>query len=561
MFGPEIITKTYRVAVVPTPEQISAFCQISGCCRLVYNWGLEQQRASVNSTPRVEVSISDQNKSLTFLKKIKTFLKDAPAQSLQGALVDLHEAISRYKSGQNEAPTFRRKSDPEGFRFPQPEQFSIRKIPKEVRSAGGVRSRGAARHKTRYLHAPKFGMTSKDNGPIEIVLHQPIEGKIKTCTIKRSGASFVACFTTEIKRKTRRHSKAHPAVDRMIETDSTLGEQTRKPKRGKSGPQRQQWQAHLNERRAKKKRSRATQKALIASRASALPKFTPAELKSLRMMGIDRNVTNPIVTSDGDIFGNVTLSDKLKRKQTKLQRIIARKEEALRKVHGRAPGASLKGLTSPKGLIRARRRLTAFHAMVARKRKDLIHKITSWMVQQADIFVIEDLQVENMTSSAKGTIEEPGSNVAQKSGLNKAILDKGWGEFARQLEYKCRWASRRGGTQKILLRVSPAYTSQRCFNCKSVDKASRKADAYHCTSCGHIDHADINAAKNIRELGLEDLARACGLGLEDLPVDLLSRMPHKTNVVGGSPMVLPPEDMLTRAPMNEEEILLGSFPA
>ena len=69
--------------------------------------------------------------------------------------------------------------------------------------------------------------------------------------------------------------------------------------------------------------------------------------------------------------------------------------------------------------------------------------------------MLEDLQVRNMSRSAKGTVEEPGKNVA-KAGLNKAILDQGWGMFRHMLEYKQHW---RGGE---VIAVNPRYTSQTC---------------------------------------------------------------------------------------------------
>jgi len=544
MFGPEIIVKTYRVPIVATPEQISAFRQISGCCRLVYNWALEWQKAHAriilkSETGKTKVlSKNDQINGIPALKKIKSFLKDCPSQALQAAVGDLHDGIARHLSGQNEEPTWRRRSDPESFRFPQGNQFSIRKIPKEIRTKGGIISRGGAKAKARYLHAPKFGMTAKDHGPIEIVVHRPIKGKMKTCTIKRSGDTFYAAITTEIRRKDNGDPALRQAgVERMIATDPTLGTQTRKPSSKGSKAQRAKWQADRNERKAKSKRRRKEQNAVVAGRAKRLGLIDPKLLEGLRVMGIDRNVMHPFVTSDGDIFGEIALTPRMKKRMVKLQRIIARKEEALRKKNGRKSGASLKGLRSTLALLRARRKLAELHAHIRRKRSDAIHKITTWMVGRADIFVIEDLEVQNMTASAKGTADEPGKNVAQKSGLNSAILDKGWGEFVRQLEYKCLWASRRHGAKKILLRVRPAHTSQRCFECKSVDGESRNGEIYHCTACGHRGHADINAAKNIRELGLEELARACMLDLEDLPIDLLKRDAKAKNVAGGWPVV------------------------
>ena len=81
------------------------------------------------------------------------------------------------------------------------------------------------------------------------------------------------------------------------------------------------------------------------------------------------------------------------------------------------------------------------------------------MVKNHDVICVEDLCIKNMTKSAKGTVSKPGRNVRQKSGLNRAILNQGWGEFLFCLEYKL---ALKGG---ILERVSPQYTSQTCPIC------------------------------------------------------------------------------------------------
>jgi putative transposase len=112
------------------------------------------------------------------------------------------------------------------------------------------------------------------------------------------------------------------------------------------------------------------------------------------------------------------------------------------------------------------------------------------------MIVIEDLKVSNMSKSAKGDMEKPGKNVNAKSGLNRSILDQGWAEARRQLEYKQVW---RGG---IVFAVPAQYTSQKCSGCGHVDKASRPSqDTYCCTTCGMEMNADVNAAKNILAAG------------------------------------------------------------
>lgn len=117
--------------------------------------------------------------------------------------------------------------------------------------------------------------------------------------------------------------------------------------------------------------------------------------------------------------------------------------------------------------------------------------------------VLEDLRTRIMTSTAKGTIAAPGSQVRQKAGLNRAILDKGW----HQLELALRSAARYTGCRVV--KVPAAYTSQTCSRCRSVDPASRESQArFRCTTCGHAENADVNAAKNVLADGLS--VSACG---------------------------------------------------
>ena len=115
---------------------------------------------------------------------------------------------------------------------------------------------------------------------------------------------------------------------------------------------------------------------------------------------------------------------------------------------------------------------------------------------------MEDLKVKNMSKSASGTQEEPGQKVAQKSGLNRAILRQGWGSFRTMMEYKTNWYGSR------LILVSPKNTSRRCCQCGYTHEGNRQTQAeFLCLQCGHNEDADKNAANNIRRLGLESLGR------------------------------------------------------
>lgn len=146
-------------------------------------------------------------------------------------------------------------------------------------------------------------------------------------------------------------------------------------------------------------------------------------------------------------------------------------------------------------------RISRLHIRIADARRDFQHKTSTTISKSHAVVVIEDLKIANMSKSAKGTKEKPGKNVKAKSGLNKTILDQGWYEFRRQLEYKQLW---RGGQ---VVTVSAAYTSQMCSCCGHKASENRKSqEDFLCLWCGHQEHADINAAKNIEAAGSAVLA-------------------------------------------------------
>jgi putative transposase len=152
---------------------------------------------------------------------------------------------------------------------------------------------------------------------------------------------------------------------------------------------------------------------------------------------------------------------------------------------------------------KAKARVQKVHTRIANARKDFLHKTTTTISQNHALVCIEDLQVRNMSKSSKGNSERHGKMVRQKSGLNRAILDQGWGEFRRQLEYKVSWS---GG---ILLAVPPHHTSQTCPCCANVSKDNRQTQAkFLCVDCGYENHADVVGAINVLERGYRLLA--CG---------------------------------------------------
>jgi transposase len=145
-----------------------------------------------------------------------------------------------------------------------------------------------------------------------------------------------------------------------------------------------------------------------------------------------------------------------------------------------------------KGSSRRRRVKTAIAKLKARegdRRKDWAEQISTRLARRFDVIRLEDLHISGMTRSARGTMTQPGRNVQQKTGLNRAILASGWGLLTRRLEDKAP-----GRVE----RVSPAFTSQRCSACGHVAADSRESQAlFRCTACGYTGNADVNAAKNI----------------------------------------------------------------
>jgi putative transposase len=141
------------------------------------------------------------------------------------------------------------------------------------------------------------------------------------------------------------------------------------------------------------------------------------------------------------------------------------------------------------------------HTRIANCRKDYLHKASNQISNNHAMIVIEDLRVSNMSKSSKGNAEQHGKNVKAKSGLNKSILDQGWYEFRRQLEYKQLW---NGG---LVVAVPAQHTSQTCPCCGHVSKANRQTQArFKCVECDYTNNADVVGALNVLERGHRLLA-------------------------------------------------------
>jgi putative transposase len=146
-------------------------------------------------------------------------------------------------------------------------------------------------------------------------------------------------------------------------------------------------------------------------------------------------------------------------------------------------------------------KVARLHGKVRRQRLDHAHKTACALVRDHDLIAHENLQVANMTARPKPRPDGDGGHqpngAAAKAGLNKSILDAGWGTFLRILAAKAESAGR------TVIAVNPRHTSQRCAQCGHTAAGNRVTQAeFRCLACGHHAHADVNAAINILRAGL-----------------------------------------------------------
>lgn len=199
---------------------------------------------------------------------------------------------------------------------------------------------------------------------------------------------------------------------------------------------------------------------------------------SASAIGIDLGITRFATLSDGSFLRPLNSFRKLEKKLAREQRKLARK------------------VKSSANWQKQKNKITRLHIRIADTRNDYLHKASATISKNHAVVVLEDLRIRNMSASAKGTIEEPGRNVRAKAGLNRAILDQGWYEFRRQLEYKEQW---RGGR---VVAVPSLYTSQTCPDCGHVAADNRRSQVrFLCQVCGFAENADMVGAMNILRAG------------------------------------------------------------
>jgi putative transposase len=188
-------------------------------------------------------------------------------------------------------------------------------------------------------------------------------------------------------------------------------------------------------------------------------------------VGLDRGVSVSVALSTGEMLHCIGLVRRERDRLTRLERRLARAKRGSKR----------------RGKVKAA--VARLKAREVDRRRDWCEKTSTDLARRFDLIRVENLDIKSMTRTARGTVEAPGRNVRQKAGLNRSVQRSGWGFMVQRLEEKAPGR---------VVRVNPAFTSQRCSACGCVDRESRKSQAlFLCTTCGYACNADVNAAKNI----------------------------------------------------------------
>lgn len=197
-------------------------------------------------------------------------------------------------------------------------------------------------------------------------------------------------------------------------------------------------------------------------------------------VGIDLGITHFAALSDGTFIDSPRYYRKAQKTLEKRQQALWRKK---RGSHRRD---------------KARKLVAKAHRKIANQRRGFHHKQAKRLVQEHQTIVFEELEITHVSRRAKPKQDEYGhylpNGAAAKSGLNKSILDAGWGQFQDIVSHKAACAGR------SVLKVSPRYTSQVCSGCGTVKKKDL-SERWHSCECGAELDRDTNAAINILRLG------------------------------------------------------------
>jgi putative transposase len=185
------------------------------------------------------------------------------------------------------------------------------------------------------------------------------------------------------------------------------------------------------------------------------------EPRPLPLVALDRGVANAVADSDGGLVASPKFYARNMARLARLQRIVSRRQK----------GSKNRG--------KAKLKVAQLHRKVRRQRDHFVHVLSASYAKSHGTVAVENLNIAGMVRANRG--------------LSRGILDSGWGKLVECLRYKLAWS---GGQ---MLEVPAAYSSQTCSACGVVDANSRRSQSeFCCVACGHVDHADLNAAKVLK---------------------------------------------------------------
>ncbi|TXH11144.1 MAG: transposase [Spirochaetes bacterium] len=204
-------------------------------------------------------------------------------------------------------------------------------------------------------------------------------------------------------------------------------------------------------------------------------------------VGVDMGLEHFATLSDGTKIDNPRFSRSDHARIERAQRNLSRKQKG------------------SKNRAKARMKVARAHARVTDRRTDFLHKLSTQLVHENQVIVVEDLNVKGMSAKGRGS---------RKKGLNRSIHDAGWAQFREMLTYKAHWYGRE---LVVVNRWFPS--SQLCSECHvNSGKKPLHVREWTCTNCGTLHDRDINAAKNILAAGLAVSVCGDGVRLTDTPV-------------------------------------------
>ncbi len=361
-------------------------------CRELYNAALSERTVAatmVAGFTRLPMSFYGQKCDLVDIKEDRHEYQEIASHVLQDVLHRLDKAFSaffrRIRNGETPGyPRFKGRNRYNSFTYPD---------------GAGWKFDGQV------LHLSKIGKA-------KVKLHRPLEGKIKTVTIKREVDQWYVTFSCEV------------------------------------------------------------------ADAPQLP-------LSYEDVGIDLGVSHLATLSNGEMIEHPRYYRRGQATLKRRQHVLSRKK---RGSHRRDKAKKLIGKA---------------HRKIRNQRRDFLHKESRKLVDRYQVIVFEDIQIGNLTRAPKAKQDETTgqylpNGAAAKGGLNKSILDAGWGMFVGMCSAKAESAGR------TLLKVNPQYTSQICSNCGTVKKKDL-SERWHTCECGAELDRDVNAAVNILTRGKQQM--------------------------------------------------------